>query len=120
MATMLDDANVSPKGPSSGQSPHSDSPNNFDVGLWTPIVGLPRVPGGEVALIVRSVGTVPKLGLGEISSSISVIKCTNIHHPQRGDKKQQEIQEQQGGTKPNLTEEKDNDRKAQQHADLRD
>ncbi|CAL2269231.1 unnamed protein product [Prunus armeniaca] len=30
---------------------------NFDVRLWTPIVGLSRVPGGEVALIVRSVGT---------------------------------------------------------------
>ncbi|CAL8169377.1 unnamed protein product [Prunus armeniaca] len=44
---------------------------NFDVELWTPIVGLPRVPRGEVALIVRSVGTVPKLGAeGFYSSSL--------------------------------------------------
>ncbi|CAL8097414.1 unnamed protein product [Prunus armeniaca] len=42
---------------------------NFDVGLWTPIVGLPRVPRGEVALIVRSVGTVPKLGVEGFHSS---------------------------------------------------
>ncbi|CAL8138173.1 unnamed protein product [Prunus armeniaca] len=42
---------------------------NFDVGLRTPIVGLPRVPGGEVALIVRSVGTVPKLGAEGFHSS---------------------------------------------------
>ncbi|CAL8120708.1 unnamed protein product [Prunus armeniaca] len=39
---------------------------NFDVGLWTPIVGLPRVHGGEVALIVRSVGTVRKLGVPQV------------------------------------------------------
>ncbi|CAL9016709.1 unnamed protein product, partial [Prunus brigantina] len=39
---------------------------NFDVGLWTPIVGLPRAPGGEVALVVRSVGTVPKLGVPQV------------------------------------------------------
>ncbi|CAL8174410.1 unnamed protein product [Prunus armeniaca] len=42
---------------------------SFDVGLWTPIVGLPRVSGGEVALIGRSVGTVLKLGAEGFHSS---------------------------------------------------
>ncbi|CAL2270681.1 unnamed protein product [Prunus armeniaca] len=46
---------------------------NFDVGLWTPIVGLPRAPGGGVALIVRSVGTncsyVPKASIAPIWST---------------------------------------------------
>ncbi|CAL2247793.1 unnamed protein product [Prunus armeniaca] len=32
------------------------------VGLWTSIVGLPRVEGGEVALMLRPVGMIPKVG----------------------------------------------------------
>ncbi|CAL8155405.1 unnamed protein product [Prunus armeniaca] len=35
---------------------------DFDVGLWTSVVGLPRVRGGEVALMFRSVGLIPKEG----------------------------------------------------------
>ncbi|CAL8112780.1 unnamed protein product [Prunus armeniaca] len=35
---------------------------SFDVGLWASIVRLPRVKGGEVALMLRSVGLIPKVG----------------------------------------------------------
>ncbi|CAL2239063.1 unnamed protein product [Prunus armeniaca] len=51
---------------------------SFDVGLWTSIVGLPRVPGSEVALIVRSVGTVLKLG-AEGSHSSSLVHVSDVH-----------------------------------------
>ncbi|CAL2228037.1 unnamed protein product [Prunus armeniaca] len=34
---------------------------SFDVGLWTSVVGLPHVEGGEVALMLRSVGSVSKV-----------------------------------------------------------
>ncbi|CAL2276727.1 unnamed protein product [Prunus armeniaca] len=45
-----------------GVVPAEGSPMlNFDVGLWTSVVGLPRVEGGEVALMLRSVGLVLKV-----------------------------------------------------------
>ncbi|CAL8162143.1 unnamed protein product [Prunus armeniaca] len=39
---------------------------SFDVGLWASVVRLPRVRGGEVALMLRSVG-VPQVPLRESS-----------------------------------------------------
>ncbi|CAL8116870.1 unnamed protein product [Prunus armeniaca] len=35
---------------------------SFDVGLWASVVRLPRVRGGEVALMLRLVGLLPKRG----------------------------------------------------------
>ncbi|CAL2227545.1 unnamed protein product [Prunus armeniaca] len=51
---------------------------SFDVGLWASIVGLPRVPRGEVALIGRSVGTVLKLG-AEGFHSFSLVHVSDAH-----------------------------------------
>ncbi|CAL8085248.1 unnamed protein product [Prunus armeniaca] len=51
---------------------------SFDVGLWTSIMGLPRVPRGEVALIRRSVGMVLKLGAEGFHSS-SLVHVSDAH-----------------------------------------